>query len=72
MSTELVFVIVMVVLAAILFGTVLLIRRRRANGAASSPGPQGVAFRDCYDLGATETGRSSESFKTICTPGGTV
>lgn len=72
MSAELVFVIVIIALAVILFGTVLMVRRRRATGAESSGGPHGVAFKDCYDLGATETGRSSESFKTMCTPGGTM
>jgi hypothetical protein len=72
MSTELVFAIVIIALAVILFGTGLLVRRWRAPGAASSGGPHGVAFKDCYDLGATETGRSSESFKTMCTPGGTM
>jgi hypothetical protein len=72
MSTELVFAIVIIALAVILFGTVLLVRGRRGGGAESSVDPQGVAFKDCYDLGATETGRSSESFKTMCTPGGTM
>ncbi len=72
MSTELVFAIVIIALGVILFGSVLLVRRRRATGAESSGGPDGVAFKDCYDLGSSETGRSSESFKTMCTPGGTM
>ena len=72
MSTELVLAVVIVVLAVILFGTVMLVRGRGAKGAESSGGPQGVAFKDCYDLGSTEAGRSSESFKTMCTPGGSV
>ncbi|MGO9565969.1 MAG: hypothetical protein ACLP5H_00365 [Desulfomonilaceae bacterium] len=72
MSTELVFAIVIIALAVILFGTVLLVRSRIAKGAESAGGAQGVAFKDCYDLGASETGRSSESFKTMCTPGGTM
>jgi len=72
MSTELVFAIVIIALAVILFGTVLLLRSRGTRGGEASVGPQGVAFKDCYDLGATEAGRSSESFKTMCTPGGTM
>jgi preprotein translocase subunit SecG len=63
---------VIIALAVILFGTVLLVRGRRGGGAEPSSGPQGVAFKDCYDLGATEKGRSSESFNTMCTPGGTM
>jgi hypothetical protein len=70
MSTELIWGTVIIVLAVILFGSVLLVRGRVGKGAESSAGPHGVAFKDCYELGATETGRSSESFKTMCTPYG--
>ncbi|MGB6065755.1 MAG: hypothetical protein WBG50_13200 [Desulfomonilaceae bacterium] len=72
MSAELVFAIVIIVLAVMLFGTALLVRGRIPKAAEPSVGSRGVAFKDCYELGATETGRSSESFKTMCTPGGTV
>lgn len=67
MATELVFVVVLVVLAVIVFGAVLIARSRRQTVTESSGGPQGVAFKDCYDLGATEAGRSSETYKTMCT-----
>lgn len=73
MPTDLVFAIVIAILAVILFGTVLFVRRRVSKGAEASGGPGGVAFKDCYDLGATESGHSSATFNTVCNnPGGSV
>jgi len=65
--TELVLAVVFIVLAVILFGAALLVTGRVARRAESSGGPQGVAFKECHDLGATEDERSSKNLKTMCT-----
>jgi len=66
MSVELIFMAVLVVLAVLLFGVALMVRSGRKTVTESSGGPQGVGFKDCYDLGSTEAGRSSETYKTMC------
>jgi hypothetical protein len=62
----------MIALAVILFGLLLLERRRIGKGTESSVNPDSVTFKDCYDLYASETGRESVAFTTICTSSGRV
>ncbi|MGB6063212.1 MAG: hypothetical protein WBG50_00275 [Desulfomonilaceae bacterium] len=63
MAIELIFAIVMLVLAVLLFGTVLLVRNRRKGIIGSSFG-----FKDCYDLCLDEPDQAetSRSCKTMC------
>lgn len=72
MATGIVFAIVMAALAVILLGYLLLERRRAGKGEAFHENAGSVAFRDCYDLCATETGKSSTAFTTMCTTSGRV
>jgi hypothetical protein len=72
MAIGLVFAIVLIALAIILFGQLLLERRRIGIATESSVSPGAVTFKDCYDLYANETQRSSVAFTTICTTSGRV
>jgi len=73
MSAELMYAIVIIVLAAILFGTLVLVRRRVGAKMEPSTAQGELKFRDCYDLCAHEPGKpTSQSFSSMCTTGGSM
>jgi hypothetical protein len=67
MATELLFGIVMIVLAVLLFGSILLVRNRSARRMESPVGMGGFRFKDCYDLCLDDPNKdASDSCKAMC------
>lgn len=67
MAIDMVFSIMMIVLAVLLIGSVALFRSRRKSVEASHSGRTSYEFKDCYDLCLNDPRRdASRSCNTEC------
>ena len=71
MDTNVMFAIVLAVLAIVVIGGALLFRSRREGRMESSADQTSSGFKDCYDLCAHDPGQgASQACSTMCCPHG--
>lgn len=67
MAMEVLFSIVMIVLAVLLFGSILLVRNRSERRMEPAVGLGAFRFKDCYDLCLDDPKKdASDSCKAMC------